>query len=254
MTGNTLYDTLLIAIFVIGAGVLLALLFVDAPYGRHQRKGWGPTIPTRLGWVLMEAPASLVFFWFWWTGPNRGQTAALVLLGLWQLHYVHRAFIYPFRARVKPGDRMPLMIMLSAFTFCSINGYLNGAWVGHYAPHLGDAWLSDPRFIVGIVIFIAGYALNKQSDRILRSLRDGTSTGYRIPYGGGFRFVSMPNYLGEIITWVGFAIAAWSLAGVAFVFFTLANLLPRAIANHRWYLETFPDYPKNRKAMFPFLI
>ena len=28
-----------------------ALFFIDAPYGRHRRPGWGPTIDDTLGWV-----------------------------------------------------------------------------------------------------------------------------------------------------------------------------------------------------------
>ena len=43
-------------------------------------------------------------------------------------------------------------------------------------------------------------------------------------------------------------------AGVVFVLFTLSNLYPRAISSHRWYLEKFPDYPKDRKAIIPFCI
>jgi protein-S-isoprenylcysteine O-methyltransferase Ste14 len=65
--------------------------------------------------------------------------------------------------------------------------------------------------------------------------------------------VTCPNYLGEILEWLGFALATWSLAGLAFALYTAANLAPRAFANHRWCREQFPDYPKNRKALFPFL-
>ena len=44
------------------AGVFATLWFVVAPYGRHaRRQGWGPTIDHRLGWLLMEVPAPLVF-------------------------------------------------------------------------------------------------------------------------------------------------------------------------------------------------
>jgi 3-oxo-5-alpha-steroid 4-dehydrogenase 1 len=48
-------------------------------------------------------------------------------------------------------------------------------------------------------------------------------------------------------------LATWSLAGLAFALYTAANVGPRAFANHRWYRERFPDYPKHRKALFPFL-
>ena len=47
---------------------------------------------------------------------------------------------------------------------------------------------------------------------------------------------------------------AWTWAGAAFAFFTTANLLPRALAHHRWYHEKFPDYPRERKAIVPGLL
>ena len=51
--------------------------------------------------------------------------------------------------------------------------------------------------------------------------------------------------------WTGWAIATWSLAGLVFPIWTFANLAPRAIKNHKWYKETFEDYPANRKALIP---
>ncbi|MDX1692284.1 MAG: DUF1295 domain-containing protein [Ketobacteraceae bacterium] len=254
MTGNPIFDYTLIGVFVAAACSALALLFVDAPYGRHQKDGWGPKINTRLGWILMESPASLVFLYFYLAGPNAGNPVCLLLLFMWQLHYFHRAFIYPFQIKVKPGSRTTLLVILMGGTYCAVNGYLNGAYISIYAEHLDRNWLYDPRFGIGVAVFCFGYFLNKKSDRILRDLRKKPGDGYKIPYGWGYRYVSMPNYLGEIITWVGFSIAAWSLAGLSFVVFTMANLVPRAVANHRWYQETFPDYPDNRKAIFPYIL
>ena len=46
---------------------------------------------------------------------------------------------------------------------------------------------------------------------------------------------------------------AWCLPAVAFVVWTLANLVPRAIRNHRWYHDKFPDYPPERRALVPYL-
>ena len=66
--------------------------------------------------------------------------------------------------------------------------------------------------------------------------------------------MSCPNYLGEIIEWVGWAVATWSLAGLSFAVWTAANLIPRAWQHHRWYRAEFPDYPKERKAVIPFLL
>jgi uncharacterized protein YecA (UPF0149 family) len=39
-----------------------------------------------------------------------------------------------------------------------------------------------------------------------------------------------------------------------FAWFTAMNLVPRAFSNHRWYQEHFGDYPKNRRAIIPFLL
>ncbi len=66
--------------------------------------------------------------------------------------------------------------------------------------------------------------------------------------------MSAPNYLGEMTQWIGWALLTWSLAGASFAVWTIANLLPRALANHRWYRETFEDYPESRKAVVPFLL
>jgi 3-oxo-5-alpha-steroid 4-dehydrogenase 1 len=45
----------------------------------------------------------------------------------------------------------------------------------------------------------------------------------------------------------------WSPGGLFILGISLANLVPRAIATHRWYREKFPDYPKDRKILIPFV-
>ena len=85
-------------------------------------------------------------------------------------------------------------------------------------------------------------------------MRQPGAHDYAIPHGGGFEWVSAPNYLGELIEWSGWALATWSLAGLAFALFSAANLVPRALSNHRWYRQTFPAYPPQRKALLPFVL
>ena len=229
-----------------------ALLVINAPYGRHVRRGWGPEIPSRLGWIVMEFPAVGVFLWFYAQGDHRWDMAPLALVSLWQVHYIHRTFIFPFRLKIG-GKTMPVAIAAMAVVFNVLNAYVNATWLSHFADYAVD-WLWDPRFLLGAGIFALGFWINVTSDQILINLRKPGETGYKIPKGGLFRVVSCPNYLGEIVEWVGFAIATWSLPGLAFALYTAANVGPRALANHRWYRERFENYPAERKALIPFLL
>lgn len=254
MEASATWNTVLLGVYVLAAVSFVSLLFFPAPYGRHDKGGAGPRIDTRLAWVVMEAPASLVFAWFFFTGERPWTTVPLVLFVLWQLHYFHRAFLYPFQLEVRPGSGTTLVTALMGSAYCTANGYLNGSFTSTWGDHLTADWLGDPRFAAGLVVFAFGYALNKQSDAILKRLRKPGESGYRIPYGGGYRWVSSPNYLGELLTWTGFAIASWSPAALSFVVMTAANLVPRALSNHRWYRSEFPDYPAERKAIFPWIL
>lgn len=203
MAPSQTWNLVLLGVYVLAAVSFVSLLFFPAPYGRHDKGKAGPQIDTRLAWVLMEAPASLVFAYFYFTGERPLTTVPLLLFAMWQLHYFHRAFVYPFRIEVRPGSGTTLATALMGSAYCTANGYLNGSFVSTYGTHLDSAWLADPRFGIGVVVFAYGYFLNKQSDAILRRLRKPGQRGYSIPYGGGYRWVSSPNYLGELITWIG---------------------------------------------------
>jgi 3-oxo-5-alpha-steroid 4-dehydrogenase 1 len=247
-----LFRLLVTALYLAAAASFVALLFVTAPYGRHVRSGWGPTVTNRLGWILMESPAVFFFAAVYSAGDLRSQPVPLVLLGAWMLHYVHRALVYPFLLR-SGGRRMPLSVVAMGFCFNVVNAWLNARWISHLGPYSdgagGGRWLW-----VGLAVFVAGLTLNRASDRSLLRLRDRDESGYSIPRGGAFRWVSCPNYLGEIIEWLGWALASRSPAALAFAVFTAANLVPRAVAHHGWYRANFPDYPAERKAVVPYLL
>lgn len=249
------FNILVTIVLLSALPVCLLLLFVNAPYGKHDRRGWGPGVGPRLGWFLMEFPALASFLWFYKSGPHASGLLPLVFCVLFAGHYIHRSLIYPLQIRPAEGAQVKFVIILLANLFNITNGYLNGAWLSRYGVNLYDTgWIKDPRFSVGITMFVAGLVLNKHSDAILQKLRSTPDAGYRVPYGGGFRFVSNPHYLGELVQWSGFALASWSPAAGAFVLFSAANLVPRAIATHRWYRNTFTDYPPGRKAIVPFIM
>jgi len=251
VTGTAPYDLVLISLFATALLVAVLLLFVTAPYGRHGRVGWGPTLPARYGWVLMESPTVVAFITFYAMGPHALDIAPLLLLLVWQSHYVHRTLVYPFRLRTQA--RTPLTIIAMALCFNTANAYVNATWLSTHGRY-GTEWLSDPRFISGAAVFVIGYAINRWADRVLRGLRAPGDTDYRIPRGGLYQWISCPNYFGEVLQWCGWALATWSLAGLSFAVFTAANLVPRALSHHRWYREQFDDYPQRRHAVVPFVL
>lgn len=247
-----LHSWLVLLVFVLAAQTLVLLFWVDAPYGRFVRKGWGPTIAARKAWILFESPAVVVFAAVYFAGQHARETVPLILFGFWQFHYLLRTFVYPLRMR-ETGKRIPLIVVAMAIAFNLLNAYVNARWISHLGSY-PDQWLVSAPFLAGAVLFAAGWLINQQSDRILLHLRRPGETHYSIPRGGLFGRVSCPNYFGEMLEWAGWAIMTWSLAGLAFAVFTVANLFPRALATHRWYRQTFPDYPAKRRAVIPFLV
>jgi len=250
MNFDNLFILFLILWFVIAVLAFIILFKIPAPYGRYSPRGWKNTIASKYGWMIMEAPAVFVFAAWFLIGIYTRTLTAVIFFLMWETHYIYRSFIYPFTLRIK-DKRMPYAILISAFLFNIINGTINGSYVFAISGGYQIEWLSDIRFILGFSLFAAGFVTNILSDRILRNLRAPGETGYKIPQGGLFRWVSCPNYLGEIVEWTGWAIATWSIAGLAFAVWTAANLIPRALSHHRWYRKRFPEYPPERKALIP---
>lgn len=252
MEENVIYWGLFIASAIAALAIFVLLFFISAPYGRHIRKGWGPSISSKWGWIIMEAPAVIVFAVVF-AMSERKDLVPIVLLVLWMLHYVQRDLIFPFFLRT--NKRMPLLIMFFGMLFQTSNTYLQSRWIFHFAADTTytQTWLISPQFIAGVIIFIVGYIINRHADIVLRDLRKPGEKGYKIPFGGMYKLISSPNYFGEILIWIGWGLMVWNWAGLLFVFWTIANLVPRAKSHHKWYKETFEDYPENRKAIVPYL-
>ncbi|KAM9454047.1 3-oxo-5-alpha-steroid 4-dehydrogenase 2a isoform 1-T1 [Clarias gariepinus] len=232
-----------------GVLYLLRQLKEHTQYGRYVEAG-GVMVPAKMAWFLQELPSLLVPVLLLLSTDSSPGLGRSVLLCTFCLHYFQRTFIYSLLNKGRP---CPLVIMVSALVFCSLNGFLQGHHMLHCA-HFDPEWHRDVRFIAGLLVFFSGMAINIHSDYILRNLRKPGEITYKIPEGGMFEWVSGANFLGEIIEWCGYAIATWSLPTFSFAFFTLCSIGPRAYHHHRFYLEKFDDYPKSRKAVIPFLL
>ena len=227
------------------------LLYKPAPYGRHSNS-FGPSVSGTWGWIAMEIPSVLVYPLIYFTSECFKETYSLVFLSLWEMHYLHRTFIYAWRRNnlLRP---MPLSIIVLGMIFNCFNAFLNSYWINVISKCSLNG-VTAPLFFIGIALFILGFVINIVSDEKLLKLRQQGNFDYKIPLGGLYKYVSCPNYLGEVIEWFGFFLATLSPAAFTFFIWTSANLIPRALSHHSWYRKFFPNYPRERKAIFPFLL
>ena len=174
----------LILQFALCPVVLVSLLWTTAPYGRHFRQGWGPSLPNRLAWILMELPALLTIVFVTVATPAGRSAPAVVPLLFWCGHYAYRTFLFP--ALMRPSNRtFPMVLVLFAVGFNLLNGFNNGLALQDNAALGGP--LVTPHFLAGAGIFILGFVMHVQADAAIRALRSPGETGYRIPQGGLFR-------------------------------------------------------------------
>ena len=231
----------LIVMAVLAVVVFFSLYRVDAGYGKFYGPQWGPSLSNRLGWVLMEAPVFVAMLLLWWFSDRKSDPVRLVFLLLFELHYFHRSFIFPLQIRGR--SRMPVSIVLMGVLFNTLNAAMQGGWIFYFSEP--DAypvsWLTSLPFLVGVILFAGGMAVNIHSDSVIRHLRKPGDTAHYLPKAGMFHYVTSANYFGEFIEWVGFAVLTWSWSGAVFALWTFANLAPRAARIYELYKQEFPD-------------
>ncbi|KAG7455560.1 3-oxo-5-alpha-steroid 4-dehydrogenase 2-like [Solea senegalensis] len=186
---------------------------VHTPYGRYTCERTR-CCSARLGWFLQEVPSLLVPLLLLLlqeeetgtspgtsTGTSPGtstgtSTGRTLLLCTFMLHYFHRSCIYAFLTRGRP---LPLMTVVQAAIFCSVNGFLQSHHLLH-CTHFPHSWSSSARQAGGFLLFVVGLSINVHSDHILRNLRRPGEVVYRIPHGGMFGCVGCK--LLEEMEWV----------------------------------------------------
>ena len=287
---NKTYEIVLVIAIVMIPLTMLFFSHVPTPYGRFFRDNiWGPNLDEKNAWAIMEATGLVMFLVFYFLyGCNRLGIMPLVFLGLWTFHYINRSIIYPYVIMKQKYKKFPLVLVILGFFYLSVFAYLNAKNVSCNPKYTMD-WLKSPAFIIGVIVFIIGFSINVWADVKLRKknvvdekeienfennykfyekgdfdynnmfntdiyYENHTKKHYQIPKGGLYEYVSSPNYMGEIIEWSGWAIATWSLPGLLFALGAISCIGVRSLHTHRWYKKHYEDYPKNRKALIPFLL
>ncbi|KZO90348.1 hypothetical protein CALVIDRAFT_506952 [Calocera viscosa TUFC12733] len=254
----------------------------DAPFGKFVDrasiwnkgfyKNW--VVNTNAAFFCMEIPAPIcVLTLYTWaplssTGPPPLRSPSTILCILFLAHYLHRAIIQPLTSPKRSPSHIIVPVIATVYQLA--NGSLLGTFLssGEVDP---AAW-THPAFWAWVALFVAGMVGNIYHDNLLMSLRrrthaaaaqKGEKPHYGIPYGGLFSLVSYPNYLCEWLEWTGFAMASTVGSGFppayltppwVFLLSEVCVMLPRAVSGHGWYRQKFEDYPKDRRAVIPFLL
>lgn len=160
---------------------------------------------------------------------------------------------------MKGKSRMPLTIVGMGVVFNVLNGIMQALDL-FYLPVTdtvysgGWHYFVSPHAILGMLLFFLGMGINLHSDYVIRNLRQPGDTRHYLPTRGMFKYVTSANYLGELIEWIGFALLTISPAAGVFVWWTFANLVPRAHAIHQHYRKEFGTVAVGkRKRIIPFI-
>ncbi|KAI9301895.1 3-oxo-5-alpha-steroid 4-dehydrogenase-domain-containing protein [Cunninghamella echinulata] len=253
----TTYDLVLYLYSTFPLLFTIAVLLINAPYGRfaYNPGSFNKSI-SRYAWLTMEIVSPVVFFGTLYFSSTKNNIINLspsqyLCSALWLIHYFNRSIIYSFRApSISP---MHILTWVCSIIFNIVNGYTNGYWVATHSFSLTAEW---SRVSFGLCLWWIGFYFNIYHDSILFDLRKQKKQpgDYSIPYGGLFNYISCPNYFSEALEWIGFLLICWSAPSFYFATSTMANLFPRAYRSHQWYKKKFDNYPSNRKAIIPFLL
>jgi len=171
-------------------------------------------------------------------------------------HYLKREYETFFIHRFSHAT----MPFTNIFKNCTHYYIFGGVMLGYfnYGPAFAkgsvfDTQMSTMWIVFSVIGFIFFELSNMCTHAILRNLRPPGTKIRRIPRGYGFNLVSCPNYLFEILSWVFFSFVSGSWASWFFVLVSSVQMYFWAVKKHSIYKKEFPNYPKNRKALIPFI-
>lgn len=202
-------------------------------------------IPSRLSmFILYSAPIVALYFSAREYLPNATMIQWIVLASVF-IHFAKRVLESLFLHKYSGVAGLLTTILIASFY--STAAYFIG-WLNANPIPAVDLW-----FVLGIVLFLLGVAANFYHHKLLADLRKN-SLDYFIPKGGLFEFVVCPHYLFEIITWLGIALLSRHLAAWLILLFIIDYLSARSIRTLKWYHDKFSEFPKDRKAILPFVL
>lgn len=129
-----------------------------------------------------------------------------------------------------------------------------GALIG-YSVNRPATTFSHWNVRIGFPVFCLAMFCNLICHVQLKYLRPQGTNKVGLPRGFLFEYVDCPNYLCEIVMWIGFNIVTgFTPAGIAFCVFGAVYMTMAANRKHAQYKKIFRNrYPRFRKILIPFI-
>ncbi|KAK6933634.1 3-oxo-5-alpha-steroid 4-dehydrogenase, C-terminal [Dillenia turbinata] len=204
-------------------------------------------VSSKTGMLILYTPAFLAGVASFALFPSEGLRFLLLSSAL-TIHFFKRDFEVLFIH--KYSGTMVLHSVVAIF-LC----YFISTVTMIYAQHLTQGFPEPPIDLkyLGVALFLVGIIGNFYHHYLLSKLRGKGEKEYKIPKGGLFNLVICPHYLFEILGFVGVSFISQALYPFAFTLGTTFYLLGRSYATRNWYISKFQDFPKDVKAMIPFV-
>lgn len=217
-------------------------------------KDLGPQIGWRFTYVVEYLGPlvimALLFFRLGFSNASSTQKMAFIMTSF---HYIKRVleslFVHEFTFSTMPLKNL----FVNCIYYWGLYGTLCG--ISLFTENYKSPNWPFAMQVILVILFFCAEIKNLKCHLILRNLKQQNNGEKGIPHGEGFQYVSCANYFWEVLSWLFFSIYVHSIPSYLFTIVGFLTMRNWAIKRHREYKKTFADrYPKNRKAIIPFLI
>ncbi|KAJ8551599.1 hypothetical protein K7X08_021614 [Anisodus acutangulus] len=204
-------------------------------------------VPSKMGMIIAYSPSLIACLSFFWIFSNGG-IRFFMLNSAITIHFFKRVLEVLLVHKYSGVMAMNSAITISTSYFIAFSSLI-------YFQHLTEE-SPEPSIDLkyfGFIVFLVGIIGNFYHHFLLSKMRKEGESGYKIPKGGLFSLIICPHYLFEIVTFLGFSLISQTLFSFSSTIGTLFYLTGRSYATRKWYLSKFEDFPKNVKALIPFV-
>ncbi|MCD7455708.1 hypothetical protein HAX54_029226 [Datura stramonium] len=250
-------NSIFIKVMIVMNLIISAILGISEASGKQNleySKFWNcekqvkAKVGSKMGMIIAYTPSLIAcLLSLFWIFTNCGIRFFMLNSSI-TIHFFKRLLEVLFVHKYSGGMAMNSIITISSSYFIAFSSLM---YIQYLTKRSTEPSI-DLKYI-GSIVFLVGIIGNLYHHFLLSKLRKKGESGYKIPKGGLFSLVICPHYLFEIVTFLGFSLISQTLFSFSSTIGTLFYLMGRSYATRKWYFSKFEDFPRNVKALIPFV-